>query len=109
MSPGLYRLDAPLEQQLLSRQLVHDLLHLKGIAPGGHAHQFTPQLLRDLAYNSDGVALGEPACAGGCSTAADCHARPACMLCRACRSAWQNGVLQRVAAEHLGESERRHQ
>lgn len=104
MSPGLFRPDMPLEEQLLSRRLVHDLLHLKGLAPGGHHHQFTPQGLLNLTFHPDAVALGEEECAGGCGTAADCNIKEVCLLCRSCRSAWQNGVLQRVMAEHQGKS-----
>lgn len=102
MSPGLFRPDIPLADQLLSRRLVHDLLHLKGLAPGGHYHQFTPQGVMDLSHHPDAVALGEAACAGGCSSAADCSSNEACLLCRSCRSAWQNEVLQRVMSEHHG-------
>lgn len=93
----------PLEEQLLSRKLVHDLLQLKGLAPGGHNHQFTPPGLLNLTFHPDAVALGEQECATGCNTASACNSKEACMLCHSCRSAWQNGVLQRVMAEHLGE------
>jgi hypothetical protein len=103
MSPGLWRPDIPPEEQLLSRQLIHDLLLLKGLGPGGHSHQFTPPALLNLTFDADAIAVGEPSCGGGCDTAEECHSKEACMLCRGCRSAWQNGVLQRVMAEHLGE------
>lgn len=103
MSPGLFRPDMPLQEQLLSRKLVHDLLLLKGLGPGGHHHQFTPPGLLNLTFHPDAVAVGEPDCAGGCATAEACHSKEACMLCRSCRSEWQNGVLRRVMAEHLGE------
>jgi hypothetical protein len=103
VSPGLHRPDMPLEEQLLSRKLIHDLLLLKGLGPGGHHHQFTPPGLLNVTFHPDSIALGEPACAGGCETAEQCHSKEACMLCRNCRSDWQNGVLQRVMAEHLGE------
>lgn len=100
MSPGLFRPDAPLDQQLLSRTLVHDLLALKGLAPGGINHQFSPPGLLDLTHHPDAIALGEPACAGNCSTAAQCNTDARCRLCRGCRSEWQNDVLRRVAGEH---------
>jgi hypothetical protein len=103
VSPGLYRPDLPLAEQLHARKLIHDLLVLKGLGPGGHHHQFTAPGLLNLTFHPDSVALGVAACAGGCETAAQCHGKEACMLCRSCRSEWQNGVLQRVMAEHLGE------
>jgi hypothetical protein len=103
MSPGLFRPDLALEHQLLSRKLVHDLLVLKGLAPGGHHHPFTAPGLLNLTFHPDAVAVGEPECAGGCATAEACGSQEACMLCRRCRSEWQNGVLRRGMAEHLGE------
>lgn len=102
VSPGLHRPDMPPEEQLLSRKLIHDLLLLKGLGPGGHHHQFTRPGLLNVTFHPDSIALGEPVCAGGCETAEQCHSKEACMLCRICRSDWQNGVLQRVMAEHLG-------
>lgn len=105
VSPGLHRPDMPLEEQLLSRKLIHDLLLLKGLGPGGHQHQFTPPGLLNITFHPDAIALGEPACAGGCETAEQCYSKEACMLCRSCRSDWQNAMLQRVMAEHLGEGQ----
>lgn len=101
MSPGLHRHDLPRSEQLLSRKLVHDLVTLKGLAPGGYHHVATGQDLAAIKYHTDGTALGESSCAGGCDTVADCSSKPECILCRACRSQWQNDMLTRVMAEHL--------
>lgn len=103
MSPSLYRLDMPPEGQLLLRTLIHDVIQLKGLGPGGLYHDFTPTGLLNLTFHPHSVAVGEAACAGQCGTKQQCKLDEACMLCRSCRSDWQNLLLQRVVAEHSGE------
>jgi len=86
MSPGLFKPHTPRQQQILSRKLVHDLLSLEGLAPGGLLHPFTNPEVAALRFHPDAVMLGQPECGGGCSTAADCNSKPACVLCRVCRN-----------------------
>lgn len=102
-APGLFLEDVPVEQQVANQQILADLLHLKGLAPGGYNDPLTPQALLDLIFNTDLLSLGEPTCITGCSTKTQCAAKAGCMLCHSCRSEWRNRVLQRVMAEHLSE------
>jgi hypothetical protein len=103
MSPGLYRSDVPLRKQYLPRQLVYDLLSLKGLAPGGTWHPNTPPELRDASLHPDAVTLGAVSCQDGwCNSEAKCDAQPTCGLCHRCRTQEQDGILSNLVAEHKG-------
>jgi hypothetical protein len=103
LSPGLHRSDVPLEEQYLPRQLVHDLLNLKGLAPGGAFHPNTHPGLRDVSLHPDAVTVGAASCQEGvCNSEAKCDARPECGLCHRCRTEDQDRVLSALVAEHRG-------
>ena len=103
MSPSMYLADIPEQGRLMFYRMLYDMLSLKGLAPGGYAHQGTSQGLRDVIYHPDVLeAVGEPTCAA-CEAPQDCSAKDICMLCSKCRSERQNLMLQQVRAENLGE------